>query len=117
MLPDNIKTQAAAIRASLSSRGWTVVEVEVLFEDEWWASEIWRLESNWSPQGACAFLTFVTDPQGRSHDVWAVTATRQRPSRLPFDNGPTMRLLNVWQKELPKFIDELAQFREPPIDT
>jgi hypothetical protein len=37
--------QAAALRKSLSSHGWAVVEVEQPFENEWWAADIWRIES------------------------------------------------------------------------
>ena len=50
MLPDSIKNQTVAIRRSLSSHGWSVVEVEQPFEDEWWAAEIWRIEWHGRPR-------------------------------------------------------------------
>jgi len=49
MFPDAVKKQASTIRKALSSQGWAVVEVEQPFENEWWAAEIWRIESEWSP--------------------------------------------------------------------
>jgi hypothetical protein len=111
MLPDDVKKQVAAIRKTLSSHGWSVVEVEQPFEDEWWAAEIWRIESEWSPQGAHLHLTFLVDPEGERDDVWAICASRERPRERPIKSGTTMRLKNVWQQELLSFINGLSQFR------
>jgi hypothetical protein len=111
MLPDGVNKQTVAIKRSLSSHGWSVVEVEQPFEDEWWAAEIWRIESEWSPQGVRAYLTFLVDPEGERNAVWAVCASKQRPIRRPTNSGPIMRLMNVWQQELPSFVNGLSQFR------
>ena len=111
MLPDTVKKQAIEIRKTLSSKGWAVVEVEQPFENEWWAAEIWRIESEWSPKGVCAYLAFLVDPQGGPGDVWAVCASKERPSEQPINCDPTMRLMNVWQEELPVFVNGLSRFR------
>lgn len=111
MLPDTVQKQATAIRESLSSHGWAVVEVEQPFENEWWAAAIWQIKSEWSPQGVRAYLTFLVDPQGEKDDVWAVCASRERPTELPLNSEPTMRLMNVWQEELPIFVNGLTRFR------
>jgi hypothetical protein len=111
MLPDTIRKQAVAIGKTLCSHGWAVAEVEQPFENEWWAAEIWRIESKWAPQGVHAYLTFLVDPQGGPGDVWAVCASPERPSGRPTNSGLTMRLTNVWQQELPVFVNGLSQFR------
>jgi hypothetical protein len=116
MLPDAVKSQAVAIRTALSSHGWTVVEVEQPFEDEWWVAEIWRIESDWSPQGVWGYLTFLVDPQGGRNDVWAVCGSRQRPTEGPHSSDPTMTLMKGWQQELPSFINDLSQLRVEPTE-
>ena len=116
MLPDAVKKQAAALRKTLTNHGWAVVEVEQPFEHEWWAAEIWRIESEWSPKGVRAYLTFLVDPQGGRGDVWAVCASTERPADRPFNSGPSMRLRNVWQEELPVFVNDLSQFRNEPTE-
>ena len=30
---------------------------------EWWADEVWKLKSTWSPEGVVVYLTFLVDPQ------------------------------------------------------
>jgi hypothetical protein len=111
MLPDSVKKQALALRKALSSHGWAVAEVEQPFENEWWAAEIWRIESEWSPKGVGAHLAFLVDPQGGPGDVWAVSGSRERPAERAINSDPTMRLMNVWQQELPEFVNGLSRFR------
>jgi hypothetical protein len=43
------KQQADDVGAALERAGWRVVDREQPFEDEWWASEIWTLESTCYP--------------------------------------------------------------------
>jgi hypothetical protein len=114
MLPDTVKSQAAALTDALAAQGWSLVEIEQPFEDEWWAAEIWQIESLWSPHGVRAYLTFLVDPQGGQDDVWAVCASRHRPNQQTITCEPKLRLLNVWQQELPNFIRALSQFRADP---
>jgi hypothetical protein len=116
MLPDTVKRQAIAIRDALSRHGWSVTDVEQPFEDEWWSAEIWRIESEWSPQGVRAYLTFLVDPMGSGDDVWAVCASKDRPTQRTINCERAMRLRNVWQQELPKFVDDLSQFRVDPTE-
>ena len=111
MLPDAVKRQAFALRDALSRHGWSVVEMERPFEDEWWAAEIWRIESEWSPRGVCAYLTFLVDPEAGADDVWAVCASKDRPTQRPINYDALMRLRNVWQQELPTFVNVLSRLR------
>jgi hypothetical protein len=117
MLPDAVKKQAGAIRKSLSSQGWAVVEVEQPFENECWAAEIWRIESEWSPQGVHAFVTFLVDPMGARDDVWAVAASRERLTGGTGNIGPMMRLMKEWQEELPMLVKGLSRFRVEATET
>ena len=116
MLPDNVARQAIAIRKAISSQGWVVAEVELPFEKEWWVAEIWRIVSEWSPQGVRAYLAFLIDPQGKPGDVWAVCGLKERPLELPTSSDPTMRLKNGWEQELPLFVNGLSRFRVEPTE-
>jgi len=110
-LPDAVRTQADAIRDALSRHGWLVADVERPFENEWWATEIWQIESNWSPQGVTAYLTFQIDPEGTPDDVWAVCASQDQPTRRPTSRDPAVSLHHVWQQEVPEFVTNLSRFR------
>jgi hypothetical protein len=111
MLPNGVRHQADTLRRALVARGWNVVEVESPFEDEWWAAEIWVIESDSSPRGRRAYLTFLIDPQGGREEVWAVWAKAERPAHGDDGTEPFMRLRNVWQQELPGFLQGLNRFR------
>lgn len=85
---------------------------------EWWADEIWRLESAWSPVGARAYVTFLVDPQSstrnrkKGQDVWAVKASPVRP--VGWLNGAgefTLGLGPGWKEELPGFFQHLIMLR------
>ena len=114
MLPDRVKTQADTLRKALAARGWSVRGVERPFEDEWWAAEVWEIESEWSPRGSRAWLTFLVDPLGGPEDIWAVWASPARPARAEAGTGPLLRLRNVWRQGLPGFVQALHRFRADP---
>ena len=112
-----MKAQKAEIQSQLSKRGWNIVEVE---DDglEWWADEVWRLESAWSPVGAHAYVTFLIDPQSsarnrkKGQDVWAVKASPVRPVDWLKGVGEfTLSLGQGWKVELPDFFEHLATLR------
>lgn len=59
-------TQRDRLLAKLARSGWQVAQV--LTQDlERWADEIVILESEWSPKGKSAHLTFLVDPQWDHH--------------------------------------------------
>src|SRR4051794_18782680 len=93
--------------AKLSEHGWRVVSRE-RDDLQWWADEIWTVESEWAPQGFTSFLTWLVDPQGDGHRgqgraVWAVGTCLQHPtSRLEAEGVPLMSI-NHWPRELPEF--------------
>lgn len=92
--------------------------IEVEQQSEWWADEIWRLRSTWSPVGATAFVTFLVDPQNDDHDrqkgvdVWAVAASCRRP--LSKNVETALCLGSGWRNDLPTLLDTLDCFRMRP---
>jgi len=105
--------QRKTIYDSVRREGWSITEIEK-FETDWWASEMWQLESTWSPVGKIAFITFMSDPQDITVKVaWEARASLHRPeSRTRWDfDFCRMSMKNRWQGELPKFIECLAKLR------
>ncbi len=77
---------------------------------EWWAEEVWTVESEWSPMGLTLFLTWLFDPMewdGKAPRVWAVGASTDP---LAPTSVATMSL-NHWPRDLPDFLEELSKFR------
>ena len=109
-------SQKRQVEELLDHAGWRIV-LRDLSPDQWWLDELWVLESNWSPQDATAYVSFLVDPQGpgpgeRRHGehVWAVAVTRDRP-RERLEAEPVVSLRRRWETrnlpELRKFIDML----------
>ncbi|MCM3873549.1 MAG: hypothetical protein ND895_22930 [Pyrinomonadaceae bacterium] len=99
----------------LQEYGWRVAHQDESLD--WWADEMWRLESLWSPVGSLAYVTFLVDPQADGHrkkgeDVWAVMASAAKPiSRLKVDGEFTLGLGRGWNQRLPAFFKHLAALR------
>jgi hypothetical protein len=96
----------------LSEHGWRVIGREC--DDlDWWADEIWTVESEWSPRGFTVFLTWLVDPQWDDHRppgqaVWAVgTCLRLPADRLAAEGEPLM-LIKHWPRELARFLAGLS---------
>jgi hypothetical protein len=85
---------------------------------EWWADEMWVLESVWSPVGGRAYLTFLVDPQfegvrKKGEGVWAVMASPRRPEDWVRVEGEfTLSLGQSWEKRLPAFFEHLSTLRD-----
>ena len=99
----------------LPEHGWRVAEVGE--ELEWWADEMWVLESVWTPAGGRAYVTFMVDPQfdgvrKKGEAVWAVMASPGRPdSRLNVEGEFTLSLGRGWKRRLPEFFEHLSALR------
>lgn len=96
--------------ARLTERGWSVTRHTA--ELDWWAQEIWALESIWRPSGYTLFLTFLTDPQPGSTDpFWKVgTCPRWPENRNEAGEEPCLAFRG-WVEALPGFIRDLDQLR------
>ena len=114
-----MKAQRAEILNQLPRHGWQVAPVED-HELEWWADEMLRLESMWSPVGSHAYVTFLVDPQiphsrtrKKGESVWAVMASAEKPSAWQSaDQSFTLSLGQGWEQRLPDFFEHLAKLRD-----
>jgi hypothetical protein len=109
-------TQRAELAKQLPENGWQVL----LVEDsglEWWADEIWLIESLWSPQGFRLYLTFLVDPmadsqRAKGQSVWAVGTSTERPTNRGSAEGkPLLSLGYGWRSHLAEFFTGLAGLR------
>lgn len=89
---------------------------------EWWAHEMWLLESVWSPVGSRAYVTFLVAPDApispydktrrKIEAIWAVMTSPNKPrGRLFVENQFTLSLGQGWEKELPAFFEHLSKIR------
>ncbi len=96
--------------------GWQVTDA--LPNLEWWADEMWRIESSWSPVGTVAYLTFLVDPQAdvesrqKGENVWAVMVSRSRPNERLHKESLTFSFGSGWEKRLIKITNYLSQLRD-----
>ena len=106
----------------LSKQGWNVTYVEDADSEwpklEWWADELWILQSNWSPQDCRIYITFLVDPQTPVHGrkkgegVWAVKASLNRPRQWMWDEGEVyLTFGGGWQQMLPGFLEDVTALR------
>ena len=81
-----MKTPHQKIEDYLTVEGWDIEEI--LSNDlEWWADEIWKLKSRWSPIGKKAFITFLVNPMHegnriKGQAVWGVGSCGNLPDSL-----------------------------------
>lgn len=111
-----METQRTELLKQLPKHGWSMVSIE---EDylEWWADEMWLLESVWSPVGSRAYVTFLVDPQApisrkKGQCVWAVKASLSKPKKWLTEEGEfTLSLGQGWKEEMPAFFEHLSVLR------
>jgi hypothetical protein len=114
-----MQAQKAELFEQMSEQGWSVAKVED-WQLEWWADEIWLLESTWSPVGSRAYLTFLVDPmvedwqhRKKGESVWALQVSPSKPESRTSPEGCFQISLNQgWRKELPAFLKHLSLLRE-----
>lgn len=109
-------TQATILDQKIAEAGWRIVQKTEM--PDWWADEIWQLESIWSPVGRSAWITFLVDPQSDSPNrkkgqhVWEVALSAKRPSDRISNFEFGISLKSGWQKDLGNFIKKLNHIRE-----
>jgi len=112
-----LETQKAELLNRLDAQGWRVASVED--ELEWWADEMWRVESVRSPAGVEAYVTFLVDPQTsnprrrkKGEGVWAVMVSPGRPRDwLGVERSYTLGLGSGWARALPDLFEHLSALR------
>ena len=113
-----MKTIQTKIADFLETDRWEIEKIQN--EDlEWWADEIWKLRSIWSPQGSKAHITFLVDPQcdiskrKKGIEIWGVGNSKDYPaSREHAESNGTIPLRSVNKNGLEKFSNMLDQLRE-----
>jgi hypothetical protein len=95
----------------LEQDGWSVTRQHDGLE--WWAHEVWTLESRWSPHGVTLFLTFLTDPQpGHPNPFWLIgTCPRLPQDRYEAGGEPCLMMTPRWEDALPDFVARLDALR------
>jgi hypothetical protein len=112
-----VLTQRTELAEQLPQNGWRVLGVEDS-DLQWWADEIWVIESSWSPRGFRLFLTFLVDPaadaqRAKGEDVWAVGASTEHPhDRGSAEGKPLLSLGHNWQAHLAEFFAGLSELRD-----
>ena len=111
-----MQTQRTELLNHLPEYGWRVSHSEENLE--WWADEMWLLESLWSPAGLRVYITFMVDPMAapsrkKGEAVWAVNASLTKLT-CPFsaDREFTLSLGQGWKERLPDFFQHLSALRD-----
>lgn len=112
-----ISSQQIQLEAVLLENGWRIID-RTTAGLEWWADEIWAIESERRPCGLKAYLTFLTDPMSFSHNrkrgegVWAVLCTA-KIAASPNEPEPIAEIsLNHWNENVNVVATKLGQFRD-----
>lgn len=116
-----MKTPTNFLIDFLEMKGWEITDVQT--ENlEWWADEIWKLRSRWSPEGVSAFLTLLVDPQ---HDgnrkkgqfVWGVGCSSEYPtSRTEAQQVGSISMGGTFRREIEVFIGKVESLRSGAIN-
>lgn len=109
-------TQRTELLKQLPLNGWQVLSVEDS-SLEWWADEIWLIESLWSPKGLSLYLTFLVNPmadsqRAKGQEVWAVGTSIGRPhDRFSAEGKPLLSLGHGWRSQLAEFFVGISELR------
>src|SRR5262249_9212522 len=112
-----METQKRQLEEALGVSGWRVAQRESI-STEWWADEIWIVESVWRPVGFTLFLTFLVDlmqsgSRRPGEAVSAIACSMSRPrTRQEADSGPLIYLRPSWEQNLPGFVSSLREIRD-----
>ncbi|TQV77181.1 hypothetical protein FLL45_04335 [Aliikangiella marina] len=79
-----MKPNQQKVQEYLELDGWEIASKVDPHIIDWWADEIWKLTSVWSPHGAIAYITFLVDPQHdgnrrKGEAVWGVGCSKKFP--------------------------------------
>lgn len=112
-----MNTQQRQLEQRLNDQGW-----HVLFREcgpDWWANEVWTIESAWRPVGKRLWISFLVDPMGNPYrndpSVWAVAVTRTLPASNDEATQWTVPIRHCWEASLEKLMDRIAALRDQPV--
>ena len=106
-------TQQKELQNRLYENGWELAQKETDCLD-WWADEVWVLQSIWAPRDCTVYLTFLVDPmepieRKKGEGVWAVSASLKEPVK---DSRLLLTLGRGWEKRTSEFFRSIASLRE-----
>ncbi len=84
---------------------------------EWWADEVWKLKSTWSPEGVVVYLTFLVDPQHegnrkKGEAVWGIGCSKTSPlSREHAESGCIVSYGKLFKKDVNDFLLKMENLR------
>lgn len=113
-----MKPNYQKVQEHLESDGWeisSIVDPDIL---DWWADEIWKVSSVWSPKGATAYVTFLVDPQHegirrKGEAVWGVGCSKKFPgSPRDAQSCAALAFGNAFKKGILDFQIEMESLRE-----
>jgi hypothetical protein len=96
--------------ARLDANGWCVDAVVARDDLDWWAAEVWRLKSSWSPQAFTLFLTWLVDPMNEPRAWRAVASLAPLADR--FERGIGSVDASPFLEEADAFCAALARVRD-----
>ena len=102
---------------TLRANGWSI-SISELPCDCWWAKDIWRLESTWSPTDSHVFMTFLLDPIS-DHDrnnppdtnIWAVGISSLMPTERLFNFYDTIPVRTSFSRAIPNIVKQTEYLR------
>ncbi len=106
----------------LAAYGWEL-EWKEKEELEWWADEIWKLRSVWSPMEAEAYIIFLVDPQWegnrkKGQGVWGMGGCLNYPrERREAESLATMSYQSQPKSEYERFLESFEIARNAYSET
>jgi len=110
-----MKSQQIQLEKKLQQDGWRIAERSSAYD--WWADEVWIVESIWRPVGYKLWITFLVDPQ---HDeirrpgehVWAVGVTESPPVSRQQVEPTAVPIRNTWSSSLDELMTVIGRLRD-----
>ncbi len=100
----------AYLSDALTTEGWTIEQAE-LESYCWWAKEIWRLKSTWSPFGKTIYLSLIMDPSGDfdihnppDSSVWDIGLSHDIPEHNRDPKMHTFQILRRIKDKIPQVV-------------
>jgi hypothetical protein len=113
-----MKSQQIQLEKKLQQEGWLIAERSNAYD--WWADEVWTVESIWRPVGQQLWITFLVDPQhdgirGPGEHVWAVGVTESPPVGRQQVEPTSVPIRNTWSSSLDELMTIIRRLRDNAI--
>jgi len=97
--------------------GWEHIDTYDV-NQEWWADEIWKLKSHWSPEGTNAYITFLVDPECdhikriKGQEVWGAGISLHEPTtREEAESYGVIAFGSSFKKDIEVFLEKIDALR------